>query len=129
MESALFKFLTRRQVFCKSALDMVYVKSMGGGAVNKCFGNAYDQLSQHGTTIVSGWLAEPLQTVQPIQHSKVQRQFTQHCGTLTVRVVNTSIHRLRSNKGLFTFWTETLHCSQSTILSVFLAVFLVLLFS
>jgi hypothetical protein len=27
---------------------------------------------------VSGWLAEPLLTVQPLQHSKVQRQFTQH---------------------------------------------------
>lgn len=27
---------------------------------------------------MSGWLAEPLQTVQPLLHSKVQRQFTQH---------------------------------------------------
>ena len=78
MESALFKFLTGRQAFCKSALDMVYVESMGGGAVNQCFGNAHDQLQQQGITIVSGWLAEPLLTVQPLQHSKVQRQFTQH---------------------------------------------------
>jgi hypothetical protein len=78
MESALFKFLSRRQAFCKSALDMVYVENLGGGAVNECFGNAYDQLRQQGITIVSGWLAEPLQTLQPLRHSQVQRQFTQH---------------------------------------------------
>ena len=75
MESALLKFLTRRQAFCKRTLDVVCVESLGGGAVNTCFGNAYEQLRQQGVTIVSGWLAEPL---QPMQHSQAQRQFTQH---------------------------------------------------
>jgi len=75
MESALIKFLARRQLFCKSALDVVCVESIGGGAVNECFGNAHNQLRQQGVTIASGWLAEPLQSMQ---HSQAQRQFTQH---------------------------------------------------
>lgn len=78
MESALLKFLTRRQAFCKRTLDVVCVESIGGGSVNGCFGNAYDQLRQQGVSIVSGWLAEPLQPLQPMQHSQAQRQFTQH---------------------------------------------------
>ena len=72
MESPLVKFLIRRQRFCKSALDVVCVDSIGGGAVIECFGNAYSQLRRQGVTIVSGWLAEPR------QHSQAQRQFTQH---------------------------------------------------
>jgi hypothetical protein len=72
MESPLFKFLTRRQLFCKSPLDVVCVESIGGGAVIECFGNAHSQFSQQGVTIVSGWLAEPR------QHSQAHRQFTQH---------------------------------------------------
>ena len=72
MESPLLKFLTRRQLFCKSALDIVSVESIGGGAVIECFGNAYSQLQKPGVTIVSGWLAEPR------QNSHSQRQFTQH---------------------------------------------------
>ncbi len=72
MESPLVKFLIRRQRFCKSALDVVCVDSLGGGAVIECFGNAYSQLRRQGVTIVSGWLAEPR------QHSQAQRQFTQH---------------------------------------------------
>lgn len=72
MESPLLKFLTRRQFFCKSALDVVSVESMGGGAVIECFGNAYSQLREQRVTIVSGWLAEPL------KRSQAQRQFTQH---------------------------------------------------
>jgi len=72
MESPLVKFLIRRQRFCKSALDVVCVDSIGGGAVIECFGNAYSQLRREGVTIVSGWLAEPR------QHSQAQRQFTQH---------------------------------------------------
>ena len=32
MESPLVKFLTRRQLFCKSALDVVCVDGIGGGA-------------------------------------------------------------------------------------------------
>jgi len=72
MESPLVKFLTRRQLFCKSALDVVCVDSIGGGAVIECFGNAHNQLRQPGVSIVSGWLAEPR------QHSQAQRQFTQH---------------------------------------------------
>lgn len=72
MESALVKFLSCRQSFCKRPLDVVRVKNIGGGAVSGCFGNAYGQLGQQGITIVSGWLAEP---VQPWQ---AQRQFTQH---------------------------------------------------
>jgi hypothetical protein len=75
MESALLKFLKRRQAYCKRALDVVCVENLGGGAVNTCFGNAHDQLRQQGVTIVSGWLAEPL---QPMQNSQAQRQFTQH---------------------------------------------------
>jgi hypothetical protein len=75
MESAILKFLTRRQAFCKSALDVVCVESIGGGAVNECFGNAHDQLRKQGVTIVSGWIAEP---VQQMQQSQTQRQFTQH---------------------------------------------------
>ena len=75
VESALLKFLTRRQAFCKSALDVVCVESIGGGAINECFTNAYDQLRQQGITIVSGWFAEP---VQPMLLSQTQRQFTQH---------------------------------------------------
>ena len=72
MESPLVKFLIRRQRFCKSALDVVCVDSIGGGAVIECFGNAYSQLRRQGVTIMSGWLAEPR------QHSQAQRQFTQH---------------------------------------------------
>lgn len=72
MESPLLKFLTRRQLFCKSPLDVVCVESVGGGAVIECFGNAYSQLRKPGVTIVSGWLAEPR------QNSHAQRQFTQH---------------------------------------------------
>ena len=51
------------------------VESIGGGAINECFSNAYDQLRQQGITIVSGWFAEPL---QPMQLSQTRRQFTQH---------------------------------------------------
>ena len=54
MESPLVKFLIRRQRFCKSALDVVCVDSIGGGAVIECFGNAYSQLRRQGVTIVSG---------------------------------------------------------------------------
>ena len=72
MESPLLKFLTRRQLFCKSPLDIVCVESIGGGAVIECFGNAYSQLRKPGVAIVSGWLAEPR------QNSHAQRQFTQH---------------------------------------------------
>ena len=75
MESALLKFLTRRQAFCKMTLDIVCVESIGGGAVNTCLGNAHDQLSQQGITIVSGWLAEPL---EQLQNPQTKRQFTQH---------------------------------------------------
>ena len=52
MESALLKFLTRRQAFCKRALNVVYVESLGGGTVNNCFGNAYAQLRPQEVTIV-----------------------------------------------------------------------------
>ena len=72
MENPLVKFLTRRQLFCKSALDVVCVDSIGGGAAIECFGNAHGQLRQQGVTIVSGWLAEPR------HHSQAHRQFTQH---------------------------------------------------
>ncbi len=80
MESPLVKFMTRRQLFCKSALDVVCVNNIGGGAVIECFGNAHSQLSQQGVTIVSGWLAEPR------QHSQVHRQFTQHWWNFDQRV-------------------------------------------
>lgn len=72
MESPLLRFLVRRQLFCKTTLDIVCVDSIGGGAVIECFGNAHSQLRKPGVTIVSGWLAEPR------QHSHAQRQFTQH---------------------------------------------------
>ena len=72
MESPLLKFLIRRQIFCKTALDVVCVDSIGGGAAIECFGNAHKQLLHDEVTIVSGWLAEPGQA------SQAQRQFTQH---------------------------------------------------
>ena len=71
MESALHKFLTLRQRYCKNVLGLVSVENLGGGAINDCFGNAHNQLRE-GVAIVSGWLAEPR------QHSPAQRQFTQH---------------------------------------------------
>jgi len=72
MESSLLQFLTRRQLCCKSVIGVVCVEGIGGGAVNDCFSNSYNQLRQQWVTIVSGWLAEPR------QHSQAQRQFTQH---------------------------------------------------
>ena len=72
MESPLVKFMTRRQLCCKSALDVVCVDNIGGGAAIECFGSAHGQLGQQGVTLVSGWLAEPR------QHSQAHRQFTQH---------------------------------------------------
>ena len=59
MESPLVKFMTRRQLCCNSALDVVCVDNIGGGAIIECFGNAHSQLRQQGVTIVSGWRAEP----------------------------------------------------------------------
>lgn len=73
MESPLVKFLTRRELFCKSALDLVCVDGTGGGAVVECVGNAHSQLRHQDLTIVSGWLAEPR------QHLRAHRKFTQHC--------------------------------------------------
>ncbi len=59
MESTLGNPLTRRQLFCKSALGVVCVDNIGGGAIIEYFGNAHSQLRQQGVTIVSGWRAEP----------------------------------------------------------------------
>ena len=71
MESSLVKFLTLRQIFRKSALNVWCVDNIGNGAVIERFGNDHSQLRQQGVTIVRGWLAEPR------QHSQVRRQFTQ----------------------------------------------------
>ena len=72
MESPLVKFMTRRQLCCKSALDVVCVDNIGGGAAIECFGSAHGQLGQQGVTLVSGWLAEPR------QHTQSHCQFTQY---------------------------------------------------
>ena len=114
MESPLVKFLIRRQRFCKSALDVVCVDSIGGGAVIECFGNAYSQLRR-------------LQSHGSIRKRSVNSPSIG--GTLMINVANTSTQRLQSKRGLSIFWTVTLPCSPSTTMRAFRAVFRVLLFT
>ena len=51
------EFIKRRQPFTEFEVEVVHVKQIGGGALNKCFQNATDDLlRQDGNLPVSGWI-------------------------------------------------------------------------